>query len=208
MSESAGPESVGGTGEVDPNATGTSEADQSAEDQAAEEQLHQIMEQEDPDELKRQVAHWRKAAQKHERTARDNSAAATRLRELEDANKTELQKAVEAQQAAERERDAVRMQHTRTVAAAANDLDPELTDYLGGSTEEEINASAEALKGIIEKAAQKLAEQMVSQNGGGRVPGGTRARPVESMRPGGMPAGTRAASNNNDLFRQLMTGQE
>jgi hypothetical protein len=208
MSESAGTEQVGETGEVDTSANGATGTDQAAEDQVAEEQLHGIMQENDLDELKKELERWRKTAQKHERAARDNSQAAKRLREIEDASKSELQKAVEAQQAAERERDAVRMQHTRTVAVAANGLDPELADYLGGSTEEEVTASAEALKGIIEKAAQRLAEQIVQQNGGGRVSGGTRGRPVESMRAGAQPAGGRAPGNNNDLFRQLMTGPE
>jgi hypothetical protein len=207
MSETAGTESVGVTGEVDTSATGASDAGTTAEDQAAEEQLHGIMQDEDPAELKKQLERWRKTAQRHERTARDNSAAAARLRELEDASKSEVQRAVDAQQAAERERDAVRSQHARTVAAASHGLDPELADYLGDGTEDEISDRAKSLSDLIEKTAQKLAEQMTSQNnGGGRGSGGTRTRPVESMRPGAAPAGSRAASSNNDLFRQLMTG--
>src|SRR6516165_3184631 len=149
MSDSV-PETGGDTGEV----VDASAAALATEDQEAEEQLHDIMQQEDPDELKRQVDHWKKAAQRHERTARDNSGAAKRLREMEDANKSELQKAVDAQQAAERERDAVRGDRDRMLAAAAHDLDPDLIDFLGTGTEEDINARAEVLAGIITKAAQ------------------------------------------------------
>lgn len=206
MSESAGTEGTGVTGEVDTSAAGTSDVGTAAEDAAAEAELHGIMQEQDPEELAKQVKHWQRTAQRHERTARDNSAAARELQTLKDASKTELERAVSAQQAAEHERDAVRTQHARTVAASAHGLDPEFADFLSGSTEDEINESAETLNTLIEKAAQKLAGQ-TQQNGGGRVSGGTR-RPVESMRPGAAPAGARPANSNNDLFRQLMGGPE
>jgi hypothetical protein len=206
MSESAGETGTGATGEV--VNTGV---DTSAEDQAAEEALHDLVQQEDPEELKKQVDKWRKAAQRHERTARDNSAAATKLQKLEDANKSELQKAVDAQAAAERERDAVRSEHTRLVAAAAHDLEPDMAGFLGDGTEDEINARADQLAGLIRSAAEKLAAQLVEQTNqqgnGGRAPGGARnRRPVESMRPGAAPAGS-AATSANDMFRQLLTGE-
>jgi hypothetical protein len=205
MSESAGETGTGATGEVtDAN------VDTSAEDQAAEEALHNVMQGEDPEELKKQVDKWRKAAQRHERTARDNSAAATKLQKLEDASKSELQRAVDAQAAAERERDAVRSEHTRLVAAAAHDLDSDLAGFLGDGTEDEINARADQLAGLIKSAAEKLATQLVeqmSQQNGGRAPVGARnRRPVESLRPGAAPAGSTATSAN-DMFRQLLTGE-
>jgi hypothetical protein len=205
MSESSVETDVGETGE----ATDTSAEDTSAEDQAADAALAELA-ADDPEHLKAQVQHWMKTAQKHEKTARNNSAAAAKLRELEDANKTDLERAVSAQQAAEQERDALRSEHARSLAAAAHDLDPELTEYLGDGTEDEINSRAEQLAGIIKSAAEKLAEQMVEQamQNGGRGPGGTgtrRARPVESLRPGAAPAGS-SASDANDMFRQLLTG--
>lgn len=198
MSESA-PEGVaGGTGEVTDVSAGTS-----TEDQEAEEQLHKIMQEEDPDALKKQLQHWKTTAQKHERAARDNSKAAKRLQELEDANKSELQKAVDAQAAAERERDAVKSQQTRMMAAAAHDLPPDLIDYLGDGTEEEINSRAEQLAGFIAESARKLVEQMSPQNGG-RVPSvARRNRPVESMRPGAAPAGNQP-NTPDEMFRQLL----
>jgi len=198
MSDSV-PETGGDTGEV----VDASAAALATEDQEAEEQLHDIMQQEDPDELKRQVDHWKKAAQRHERTARDNSGAAKRLREMEDANKSELQKAVDAQQAAERERDAVRGDRDRMLAAAAHDLDPDLIDFLGTGTEEDINARAEVLAGIITKAAQRLVDQTGQPNGARASATGARARPVASLRPGAAPA-SQAPSSNEEMFRQLV----
>jgi hypothetical protein len=203
MSESPVETDTGGTGEV----TDTGAEDTTAEDTAADEALAALLEN-DPDHLKAQVAHWQKTAQRHEKTARNNSAAALRLKELEDANKSELERAVEAREAAERERDAVRAEHTRSMAAAAHDLDPDLTDYLGDGTDEEINTRAEQLAGIIKSAAERLAEQMAEQamQNGGRTSGGARrGRPVETMRPGAAPAGS-SVSDSNDMFRQLLTG--
>jgi hypothetical protein len=206
MSESAGETGTGATGEV--VNTGV---DTTAEDQAAEEALHEIVKENDPDELKKQVEHWKRTAQRNDRTARDNSAAAKRLRELEEASKTDLEKAVSAREAAERERDAVRTEHTRLVAAAAHDLEPDLAEFLGNGTEDEINARADQLAGLIRSAAEKLAAQLVEQTNqqgnGGRAPAGARnRRPVESMRPGAAPAGS-AATSANDMFRQLLTGE-
>jgi hypothetical protein len=205
MSESVVETGTGETGEVAD--TGTEVVDTTEEDAAADAALAELVEN-DPEHLKAQVQHWMKAAQRHEKSARNNSAAAQKLRELEDANKSELQKAVEAREAAEHERDAVRSEHTRSLAAAAHDLDPELTDYLGTGTDEEINERAEHLAGIIKSAAEKLAEQMVEQamQNGGRAPGGARrSRPVETLRPGAAPTGS-AAGSADDMFRQLLTG--
>jgi hypothetical protein len=205
MSESVGETDASETGEaVD---TGAEVVDTSTEDAEADAALAELMEN-DPEHLKAQVQHWMKTAQRHEKTARNNSEAAARLRQLEDAGKSELQKAVEAREAAERERDAVRAEHTRSLAAATHDLDPDLTDYLGDGTDEEINERAEHLAGIISSAAERLAKQMVEQElqSGGRASGGARrGRPVESMRPGAAPTGSMAASAD-DMFRQLLTG--
>ena len=188
---------------------GTGEADdtgnQSAEDQEAQNLLDNMLQEDDPDALKQQVDHWRKTAQRHERSARDNSAAARRLQKLEDANKSELQKAVEAQQAAERERDAARMQTDRMMAAAAHNLDPDLIEYLGEGTAEEITARAEQLAKLVEAMAKKKVDELTGQNGGGRAAGGARtARPVATMRPGSAPAGSAPASLD-DQFRRLLT---
>jgi hypothetical protein len=209
MSESATETDVGGTGEVTDTSVDTTsgqgaEGTADAEDQAAEEALHQLV-QDDPDTLKAEVERWKRMAQRHERSARDNSAAAKRLRDLEDANKSDLQKATEAQRAAELERDALRAEHNRTTAAAAHDLDPGLAEFLGDGSQEDIEARADQLSDIIAKVATKLAEQMIQQNGG-RPPGGARpGRPVESMRPGAAPAGS-AATDANAMFRQILTG--
>lgn len=198
MSESVPEGTAGGTGEVQDPSGGSA-----TEDQEAEEQLHGIMQEEDPEELKRQLSHWRSTAQRHERAARTNSGAAKRLQELEDASKTELQKAVDAQAFAERERDAARSQNARMLAAVAHDLDPDLIDFLGEGTDDEIDERAKRLAGIIEQSAKKLSEQTGPPNGG-RAPVGTRRnRPVESMRPGAAPAGSQP-DTPDEMLRNLL----
>jgi len=210
MSESA-VEGIGGdTGEVtDPQ--GASADVTSEEDAAAEEALAQLMKEQDPDELRKEVERWRGLAQRHEKTARDNSNAAKRLKTIEDANKTELQKAVEAQQAAEQERDTLRTSRDRMMAAAAHNLHADLIDFLPGGTGEEITAAAEKLAGIIEERAKALAEPMAKElatqiaaqmrNGGAGT--GTR-RPVESMRAGAAPTGSNTLATPEGLFRDLL----
>jgi hypothetical protein len=200
MSESA----VETTGES--GATDAQVQDTSTEDQQAEEQLFQVMQEQDPEELQKQVKHFRELAQRHQKSAQQNSAAAKRLKDLEDANRSDLEKAVAAQRVAEQERDALREQHTRMTAVAANSLDPELTDFLGTGTDEEITYRASQLSEIITRAATKLAEQMLQQNGG-RGPGGPgQRRPVPSLTPGAQPT-SQVATSANDMFRQLLHGE-
>jgi len=185
--------------------TGEATGDQGLTDEenaAAEGQLQNILEN-DPEELQRQLDHWRKTAQRHEKTARDNSAAATKLRELEDANKTELQKAQDALAQAQRERDAATFASSRMVAAATHDLDPDLIDFLGDGTPDEINSRAETLAGIITKAAAKLAEQNTTSTPPGRQ--GRSQRPVESMRAGSAPS-TTGPGTPDEMFRALING--
>ena|SRR3974390_2906703 len=203
MSESAA-ELDGGTGEVTDASTETAEH---PEDADAEQQLYQVMQEQDPEELSKQLKHWQKMAQRHERTARDNSAAATRLRELEDANKTELQKAVDAQTRAEQERDALRSAQSRMLAAAAHDLTPDLIDYLGDGTPDEIDERAGQLAGIIDAAVQKRVEQLTGQTGTRAPSGARRNRPVESLRIGAAPSST-APATKEDAFRQLLSGNQ
>jgi hypothetical protein len=200
MSETVAEPTGGDTGEVGP---GQGDApDFSAEDAEAEEQLAKLM-QDDPDHLRSEAERWKGLAQRHEKTARTNAADAKAWREQQDANKSELQRAVDAQRAAEQERDTLRVSHDRMIAAAAHDLDPALIDYLGDGTAEEITERAEALAGIIEASAQKLAQQLVAQGQGGRQPATATGRPVTSMRPGAAPA-TSGLSTPDQMFRQLV----
>jgi acyl-CoA reductase-like NAD-dependent aldehyde dehydrogenase len=193
---------------------GTGEGDTEGQGQLEGGEQTQGQEGETPDPAA-ELAHWKEMARKHEKRAKENAAAAARLKTIDQANMTEVEKAVAAQREAERERDEARDMHARMMAAAAQDLPVELIDFLGTGTEEEIGERAELLASCIEETAQAIAEQLLNDkiasgelvvaNGNGRngqpqvVPG----RPVESLRAGSAPAGT-APATQEQWFRQLL----
>lgn len=133
-------------------------------------------------------------ANKAAATAKANAGAAQKLAAIEDANKTEIQRATDrAVQAEERATQAEGRYH-RTLAAAQHEIPPSLIDLITGSTEDEITASAEALAAAINERATDIASATARANGlQPQRPQSTR--PVESLRPGAVPA---SAPDNND----------
>lgn len=129
-------------------------------------------------------------------TAKANAGAAARLAAIEDANKTEIQRATDrAIQAEDRAAKAEGLYH-RTLAAANHDIPPSLIDLISGSTEDEITASAEALAAAINDRAGDIAAASARANGlTGQPQRPASTRPVESLRPGAVPA---SAPDDND----------
>jgi len=176
-------------------------------------------------DLAAQLAHWKDLARKHEKRAKENSAAAARLKQIDQANMTEAEKTQAELAEARRERDEAKATHARVMAAAANNLPMELIDHLGTGTDEEINERAELFSNVMEAMAIEIAEQMITDqiasgelmrvsadNGNGRNGNGQgpqqpapRGRPVESLRAGSAPAGS-TPTTNEDWFRQLLNG--
>ena len=148
-----------------------------------------------------EIAYWKKMSRAHERAARSNSAAAAKLAEIEEGQKSDLQKAEEARQAAERDRDDARAQTNRMLAAAAHDLPTELIELLGDGTADEISERAEQISGIIKAEVDKRVEALLPPNGRGRQQ--TTPRQVAAMRPGAAPAG-QSPGNPEQMFRQLI----
>lgn len=103
-----------------------------------------------------QETDWKAEARKWEQRAKENSAAQKRLAELEEASKTELQKALERAEAAEKK---VAGFETRDqVAAWAKDIvkdSPVPADALRGTTQEELQAHFEQLKALIPTSEQQ-----------------------------------------------------
>lgn len=202
MSETA-PEDTGAPEETGAPATGAAEGH--PDDQEAEEQLHEVMQENDPEELLKQVENWKQRSRKHERAARENSAAAAKWREQEDANKSELQKALEAAQAAEERANTVTLQNERMLAAAAHNLSPDLIDYIGGGSAEEIAERAEQLNTLIDAEVSRRVQAATGQRPNGQRTG----RPAEQltgMRAGAAPADN-ATMTADQMFRRLMTGE-
>lgn len=85
---------------------------------------------------------WKAASRKWEDRAKENAAAAQRLEEIEESNKTELQKANDRAAAAEKVAAQAVSDSLRLKVANAKGI-PE--DLLSGSTQEELEASADKL---------------------------------------------------------------
>jgi hypothetical protein len=157
---------------------------------------------EDITDWKAEAEKWKGLSRKNEQRAKDNSAAAKKLADIEQANMTEVEKANARAQAAEETAAASDQRYFRTMAAAKHDLPVELIEDLGSGTEEEIDARAERLANVIrERSGQGSGPAPVN---GGVGPQFRTGRPVEALRPGGAPAGNGQPKNSNDLFRELI----
>lgn len=115
-----------------------------------------------------------------------------RLAQYEDRDKTELQKAIERAEAAEKAHGSMRVANARLMAAAVHNIPPDLIDLLGDGTDEEIDARAKLLAERLAAAAPEPAEEKPVKP--------KPRRPVESLTPGAKPA-SEPPTNPNDLFR-------
>jgi hypothetical protein len=160
----------------------------------------------DPEALAAELDKWKKEARKWEGRAKTNTEAADKLKQIEDANKTELEKAVEAQRQAEEARDSALATHARVMAAAAHNLPVELIDHLGSGTDQEINDRAELIAKAITDRANAIAEQLVTERlaGTGRNGQQMGARPIESLRPGSQPSSGGTPTTTDEWFRNLL----
>lgn len=146
-------------------AAAVAEADESAE---AERMLAEAVEESTKPEID-----WKSRAREWERRAKANAAAAKRLKELEDAQKTAEEKLAEQLTAAQRRAlDADRLDVALEVAPEGMSLAQvrKLARRIAGTTVEEMR----------EDARELFADFAPS-------PAATR-RPVEALRPGSMPA--------------------
>jgi hypothetical protein len=108
---------------------------------------------------------WKAEARKWEARAKENSTAARRLTELEEASKSDLQKAIDRAEAAERRIAEVELSAARAEIASATGVP---AGVLRGSTREELEAHAAELKPIAEAAAAaQAARGPVVTNPGG-----------------------------------------
>ena len=140
-----------------------------------------------PEAPESQEVDWKAEARKHERRAKENLAAAKanedaakRLAEIEEAQKTEAQKAQDALSKAQQELAAERTARVRAEVAAAKGVPASL---LTGSTQEELEASAADLiefKGVPAEPSP-FPKADPSQGARGSVIGGTNADRFESF---------------------------
>ena len=125
-----------------------------------------------------------------EKQIRELKPLAAKARELEEASKSELDKAAERATAAEARAAAAEAQLVRKDIAAAKGLKPEAAEFLTGTTPEEIEASAD-------KWLALMPEQQ-------RPPG----RPVEQLQSGAVPAANQSGSSPDDWIRNAVAARQ
>ena len=134
--------------------------------------------------VEQQLEKWKALSRKHEGQAKANAKAAERLAQLEDANKTELERAKERADRAEAAAKDADARAMRLEVAQAKGLSLSLATRLQGATREELEADADEL----------LKEMKPAGNGGsGGTPG--HGRPRENLRSGAAPG---AEPEDND----------
>lgn len=109
---------------------------------------------------------WQEKAQevlaqsrKWEQRAKENAAAAKKLQELEDASKSELEKAVARAEAAEKQLAEVQLSKLRGDIALEAGVPADLVDFLTGGDEESLRAQAEKLAARLGGKAEQVAEK-------------------------------------------------
>jgi hypothetical protein len=98
---------------------------------------------------------WKAEARKWEERAKENAEARKRLDEIEAASKSDLEKATEARQAAEQERDAARAEALRYKVASKHGISDEDAElFLTGTDEDTLTKQAERLAARGEDAGK------------------------------------------------------
>ena len=119
---------------------------------------------------------WKAEARKWEARAKENAVKARRADELEESQKSEIQKAQERAEAAEAALAAKEHEATRLRIAAAHGVPANL---LSGSTEDEIEASAQALIEFRgEQSPPDHARLVIPTEGGSPAPAALNGDPL------------------------------
>lgn len=132
-----------------------------------------------------EAAKWKALARKHEAEAKKNRTAADRVAALEEADKTEVQKAKDSVAAAEARAKVAELRADRLDVAAAKGLSPSLAARLVGETREELEADADELLKVLKPAEGASGASNGTATASGAADG--RARPREALRSGSAP---------------------
>lgn len=120
---------------------------------------------------------WKAMSRKHEAQAKSNADAAKRLKEIEDANKSETQKLADEKAASDKVAASAQGELLRLRVAMRKGLTEVQAKRLVGDTEEELEADAEELL-----ASFKPADSDTDDG-----PKNKPTRPKERLRPGAAP---------------------
>lgn len=116
---------------------------------------------------------WKGLARKHENQAKANAAAAQRVKELEEADKTESQKHADRAAAAEKRATDAEAKALRLEIAAEKGLTPSQAKRLIGANREELESDADELLSAFKPADDTKRDD-------------TSRRPKEKLRPGAL----------------------
>lgn len=133
-----------------------------------------------------EVAKWKALARKHEAQAKANAKAATRLKELEDAGKSEIEKANDAASTEKRRADEAEMKLLRMEVAIEKGLSPAQAKRLVGTTREELEADANELLEAFTKEG-----------------GETRTKPATGLRSRSVPGAEPEETDPHKLAAQV-----
>lgn len=97
---------------------------------------------------------WKVEARKWEARAKENFGAVEELQKLKDAEKSELQRATDAAEAAQRELAAAKAESARLRIAAAHGIGEDHIDLLTGDSDDELEAKAKKIAALITKPEQ------------------------------------------------------
>jgi hypothetical protein len=135
-----------------------------------------------------EAAKWKAMARKWEGTAKDNSAAAQKLAAIEEASKSEQQKAADKMADYERRTQEAELKALRYEVGVEKGIPTKLLRYLAGATKDDIEANA---------------EQLMADFGTGAAAEPASGRPREALRPGAVPTASPDGNQAiNDRIRQ------
>lgn len=198
----------GGTGA---HGTSQAEGDRSAEQMLTDAASGDGGKADDPlAKAQAEIDRWKTQARENEKRAKANAKKAENFDAYEESQKTEQQKLADQLAAAQEDARTAHEERFRLLACAHYDLPPELIPHLGGGTEDEINERAEAFAAAINSRAAVLAAAQGQAAGGQQqtavAPG--PMRPVESLRPGALPADSAKPQDPNAWVRRQIVSKK
>jgi hypothetical protein len=144
------------------------------------------------------VAKWKANSRKNEGRAKENLTAAQQLKEIQDAQKTDLERANERAAASDARAAALERRNWISDAATAYDIPAKFRDRITGTTEEEIETSAQELAGAINEL------RTAGDSATGSTARTPQRRPVQTLRPGAQPALVPETSDPNSMLRNMI----
>lgn len=115
-----------------------------------------------PENTPAQETDWQAEARKWEARAKANKAAADKLSEIEESKKTEIQKAIERAEQAEQQLQELERERNRLTVIAKHGIPEDYQDLIKGDSDEELAASAEKVKALIDSATQRQGAEQAS----------------------------------------------